>query len=485
MSEPTILLSEDDASIRTILFQALTRAGFEVKMTPNAATIWQWVSAGEGDLLLTDVMLPDENMFNVIPKIRKLRPNLPVIVMSAENTVMTAIKASEVGAYEYLPKPFDINELISIVRQALKERSQNSNDASKNKAKAEVSLPIIGRSISMQNVYRTLARLIHTELTVIIYGESGTGKELVARALHDYGKRKNGPFIAINMAAIPKDLIESELFGHEKGAFTGADQKKSGRFEQAEGGTLFLDEIGDMHIDTQTRLLRVLQEGEFTRVGGHKAIKANVRIIAATHKDLQKRIEAGLFREDLYYRLNVVPIKLPPLRSRLDDIPDLVKHFISLAQNSGLDEKHFTDGAMKALQNHSWPGNIRELENVIWRILALNTQEEIDIETINSELSNIQADVPDIDQKNTLNRITLSEFAAQYFQQHVSFEQEDIPASGLYQMILSQVEPPLIRETLKNTSGNQMRASEILGINRNTLRKKMQIYQIQSKAISD
>jgi two-component system, NtrC family, nitrogen regulation response regulator GlnG len=329
MPAGSILIADDDAAIRTVLNQALSRAGYEVRSTGNAATLWRWVSQGEGDLIITDVVMPDENAFDLLPRIKKLRPDLPVIVMSAQNTFMTAIRASERGAYEYLPKPFDLKELTSIVGRALSE-PKDRPAAAAGKAE-EIDIPLIGRSPAMQEIYRLLARLMQTDLTVLISGESGTGKELVARALHDYGKRRSGPFVAINMAAIPRELIESELFGHEKGAFTGANSRNAGRFEQAEGGTLFLDEIGDMPMEAQTRLLRVLQQGEYTTVGGRTPIKTDVRIVAATNKDLRILIQQGLFREDLYFRLNVVPLRLPPLRERAEDIPDLIRHFFKRA----------------------------------------------------------------------------------------------------------------------------------------------------------
>jgi two-component system nitrogen regulation response regulator GlnG len=332
MGNATILVADDDAAIRTVLNQALTRAGYEVRITSNAATLWRWVSAGEGDLVITDVVMPDENAFDMLPRIRRARPDLPVLVMSAQNTFMTAIKASEGGAYDYLPKPFDLTEMIGTIGRAL---SEPRKVAAQPEDTTE-GMPLVGRSAAMQEIYRVLARLMQTDLTLMITGESGTGKELVARALHDYGKRRNGPFVAINMAAIPRDLIESELFGHEKGAFTGAQNRSTGRFEQAEGGTLFLDEIGDMPMDAQTRLLRVLQQGEYTTVGGRTPIKSDVRIVAATNKDLKILINQGLFREDLFYRLNVVPLRLPALRDRAEDVPDLVRHFVRQAVGEGL-----------------------------------------------------------------------------------------------------------------------------------------------------
>src|SRR5690242_183318 len=293
MAVGSILVADDDTAIRTVLNQALSRAGYEVRLTGNAATLWRWVSQGEGDLVITDVVMPDENAFDLLPRIKKMRPNLPVIVMSAQNTFMTAIRASERGAYEYLPKPFDLKELITIVGRALaepKERVAGPEDESEFDA-----IPLVGRSPAMQEIYRVLARLMQTDLTAMIAGESGTGKELVARALHDYGKRRNGPFVAINIAAIPRDLIESELFGHEKGAFTGAITRRIGKFEEAEGGSIFLDEIGEMDLNLQAKLLRVLQEREVVRIGGNQVIKLDVRIIAATHKDLAEEAKGGRF----------------------------------------------------------------------------------------------------------------------------------------------------------------------------------------------
>src|ERR1700753_3609606 len=384
MPAGSILVADDDTAIRTVLNQALSRAGYEVRLTGNAATLWRWVSQGEGDLVITDVVMPDENAFDLLPRIKKVRPDIPIIVMSAQNTFMTAIRASERGAYEYLPKPFDLKELIAIVGRALSEPKE------KVRAPAKVedfeSIPLVGRSPAMQEIYRVLARLMQTDLTVMISGESGTGKELVARALHDYGKRRTGPFVAINMAAIPRDLIESELFGHEKGAFTGANTRSAGRFEQAEGGTLFLDEIGDMPMEAQTRLLRVLQQGEYTTVGGRTPIKSDVRIIAATNKDLRILIQQGLFREDLFFRLNVVPLRLPPLRERAEDLPDLARHFFKLRANKGLPLKQIDNAALERMKRYRWPGNIRELENLVRRLAALYPQETISEGVIETEL---------------------------------------------------------------------------------------------------
>ena len=375
MARGTILIADDDTAIRTVLNQALARAGYAPRATGNAATLWRWVSQGEGDVVITDVVMPDENAFDLIPRIKKIRPDLPIIVMSAQNTLMTALTAAEKGAYEYLPKPFDLNEIVAVVGRALTQPGRRLQRPAQEIESEE--LPLIGRSPAMQEIYRVLARLTQTDLTVMINGESGTGKELVARVLHDYGRRRQGPFVAINMAAIPRELVESELFGHEKGAFTGAQTRTQGRFEQAEGGTLFLDEIGDMPLEAQTRLLRVLQEGEYTTVGGRTPIKTNVRIIAATHRDLRSQIAQGLFREDLYYRLNVVPIRIPPLRERLEDVGDLVRHFLRQAAREGLGQKSIETAAIDRLKAHPWPGNVRELENFVRRLAALYTQDTL------------------------------------------------------------------------------------------------------------
>ncbi len=473
MSKGNILIADDDAAIRTVLNQALARAGYTPRATGNAATLWQWTSQGQGDLVITDVVMPDENAFDLIPKIKKIRPDLPIVVMSAQNTLMTAITATECGAYEYLPKPFDLNELISIVTRALAEPRSAPVPARDQRAEE---LPLIGRSAPMQDIYRVLARLTQTDLTAMISGESGTGKELVARALHEYGTRRNGQFVAINMAAIPRELIESELFGHEKGAFTGAQTRHHGRFEQAEGGTLFLDEIGDMPMEAQTRLLRVLQEGEYTTVGGRTPIKTNVRIIAATHRDLQHQIEQGLFREDLFDRLNVVPMRMPPLRERKEDLADLTRHFLNQAEADGLPAKSIDTAAIERLKRYHWPGNVRELENLVRRLVALYTQDTISVDLVEAELSTtMTAGYDEVEQQNLNVSQSLELYLADYF---AGFGKE-MPPAGLYQRILRMVEPPLITAALTATRGNQIRASELLGLNRNTLRKKIRDLEIK------
>jgi len=465
MTAPMILVADDDGAIRTVVSQALSRSGFEVRTTGNAATLWRWVSDGDGDLVITDVVMPDENGLDLVPRIRGIRPELRIIVMSAQNTLLTAVKATERGAFEYLPKPFDIDELVNLVRRGLETPRSLESDFTD--SEIEEALPLIGRTPAMQEIYRTLARLMGTDLTVTISGESGTGKELVAHALHDYGKRKDGPFIAINMAAVPRELIESELFGHEKGAFTGATQRNPGRFEQANGGTLFLDEIGDMPPDAQTRLLRVLQDGEYTTVGGRTPIKADARIISATHHDLKQLIRQGLFREDLYFRLNVVPIRMPPLRERTDDIPELIRSFLARAGEEGLPWKIIDNDAMDRLKAYHWPGNVRELENLVRRLAALYSQEVITLDEINTELADGVTDVTETEDKGLSQ--TVEQRLLRYFSAHA----KELPAAGLYQRVLKEVERPLISLTLQATRGNQIKAAEVLGLNRNTLRKKI------------
>jgi two-component system, NtrC family, nitrogen regulation response regulator GlnG len=474
MTRGTVLIADDDTAIRTVLNQALARAGYSPRATGNAATLWRWVSQGEGDVVITDVVMPDENAFDLIPRIKRLRPDLPIIVMSAQNTLMTALSAAEKGAFDYLPKPFDLSQLVSIVGRAMADPRQ----ASKSKLmEADTDgLPLIGRSGAMQEIYRTLARLTQTELTVMITGESGTGKELVARVLHDHGRRKSGPFVAINMAAIPRELIESELFGHEKGSFTGAQARTEGRFAQAEGGTLFLDEIGDMPLEAQTRLLRVLQQGEYMTVGGRTAVKSNVRIVAATHRDLRIQIQQGLFREDLFYRLNVVPLRLPPLRERLDDIGDLVRHFLRRASKEGMPLKSIETSAIERLKRHEWPGNVRELENMVRRLAALNVEDTLTADSVGAVLAEaVQASAP----TGSNDESSLNDMVERYLATHFASYGANLPPPRLYDRVLEQVERPLLIAALSATRGNQIKAADLLGLNRNTLRKKIQELNIQ------
>ncbi len=463
-SSATILVADDDQSIRTVLHQALSDQGYHVRTAGTAAQLWDWVRSGDGDMVITDVVMPDEDGLDLVPRILKIRPTMRVVVMSARNTLSTAIRANQKGAFEYLPKPFDLKEVIEVVERALNVSAESV--ASPITDPVEEGLPLVGRSPAMQDVYRILGRLVGTDLTTLISGESGTGKELVARALHRYSKRSLRPFVALNMAAIPRELIESELFGHEKGAFTGATQRNAGRFEQAAGGTLFLDEIGDMPLEAQTRLLRVLQEGEYTTVGGRHPIKADVRIIAATHRDLRHLVRQAAFREDLFYRINVVPLRLPPLRERHADIPALVAHFSAQLADENLLAKHIDAQGMAFLKSYHWPGNVRELENLVRRLAALYSQETIGRAILEKELIETEGS-PDSTPES------LREAAEHHISRYFDAHGDALPSTGLYKRILNEVEFPLISLCLEAARGNQLQAAKILGINRNTLRKKI------------
>ena len=464
--QPTILVADDDASIRTIVSQTLERAGFNVVAVSSGAALWQHVVDGVGDVIITDVVMPDADGLELLPQIIKQRPQVPIIVISAQNTLQTAVRATEQGAYEYISKPFDINDLTEIVKKSLEYDGVAKNFASDN---AEDGVNLIGRSAPMQTLYRQMARLMGADLTVLIEGESGTGKELVAKALHDMGLRKEKTFVAVNMAAIPKELIESELFGHVKGAFTGANQTQKGRFEDAEGGTLFLDEIGDMPMEAQTRLLRVLQQGEYRKVGGGATLKSNVRIISATHKDLKKLVRDGAFREDLFYRLNVVPLAIPPLRDRAEDIKDLTNHFMKQAEAEGLPSKRLEPSAYTILKQHSWPGNVRELENLVRRLCALYAEDKIGKSIILKELQNDSSVTSEQDISSKGLSVIVEEHLERYFKAHI----HNLPAAGLYTRIIKEIERPLIEMSLKATRGNQLKTADMLGLNRNTLRKKI------------
>ena len=481
MSRGTILVADDDRAIRTVIAEALGRQGYDVRAAGDAATLWQWIKAGEGDLVITDVLMPDGNGLDLVPQIARLRPNLRVVAMSAQSTLGTALRAAESGVFDYLPKPFDLDALIRIVDRALQKPAASQ---AADQVEPVDNIPLIGRSPAMQEIYRLVARLVQSDLSVLITGESGTGKELVARALHQFGKRRREPFVAINMAAIPRDLIESELFGHERGAFTGATQRSAGRFEQADGGTLFLDEIGDMPPEAQTRLLRVLQEGEFTTVGGRTPIRVDVRIVAATHRDLQQLIRQGRFREDLFYRLNVVPIRIPPLRDRREDIPDLVRHFLIEAENSGLSAKRFDAAALERLRAHAWPGNVRELENLVRRLAALYGEDTIGLRLVERELEQSasveESATPaeasasaDPAAASAARKESLASAAERHIRSYFAAHEGRLPARGLHTRIMREVERPLIQTTLEATRGNQLKAAELLGLNRNTLRKKI------------
>ncbi|MET1754536.1 sigma-54 dependent transcriptional regulator [Novosphingobium sp. RD2P27] len=456
----TVLLVEDDVSIALVITAALEAEGFPVVHCDTIAERDKLLTERSFSALVTDVMLPDGDGIETLSNVSRGRPDMPVIILSAQNTLDTAVRATDTGAFEYFPKPFDIDELARTVRQAVGASSSLRVGGSEPEGDG---LPLVGRSAAMQAVFRMITRVLRNDLTVLILGESGTGKELVAEAVHQLGHRQSGPFIAVNTAAIPAELIESELFGHEKGAFTGAVARHIGKFEQAAGGTLFLDEIGDMPMQAQTRLLRALQSGSIRRVGGRDEVRLDVRIIAATNKDLQPLIAAGLFREDLYYRLNVVPISMPPLRERPDDIEALAKHFLQLASAEGLPRRQLTPGAAGLLSQQPWRGNVRELKNFIFRLALLAREDLIDVDTVAPLLPSSPGEPPQSgSQSSNLDQAVELWLSANH------------PSSGsIYETALAAFERPLFAQVLQQTGGNQLRAAQALGINRNTLRKRL------------
>ncbi len=454
----SVLLVEDDASIALVITAALEAEGFVVTACDSIAERDRLLAANRYAALVTDVMLTDGDGLETIGAVHEVAPDMPIIVLSAQNTLDTAVRASDTGAFEYFPKPFDLDELVQTVRAAVGNAAMRANET----AEAEpAGLPLVGRSAPMQAVYRMITRVLRNDLTVLVLGESGTGKELVAEAIHQLGHRKAGPFVAVNTAAIPADLIESELFGHEKGAFTGAVARHQGKFEQAQGGTLFLDEIGDMPLDAQTRLLRALQSGQIRRVGGREEIAVDVRIVAATNRDLAPLIASGAFREDLYYRLNVVPITLPPLRERSDDIPALANHFLQLAAAEGLPRRRLADDAAALLARQPWRGNVRELRNFLFRVALLAREDVIRAPAIEPLLEAVQND------GTAPEGGTLEHAVGAWLRDN------PIASGAVYDAALAAFERPLFEEVLRKTGGNQLRAAQHLGINRNTLRKRL------------
>lgn len=445
-----VLLVEDDMSIAIVITAALEAEGVSVTHVPTIAQRDRMLNERRFAALVTDVMLPDGDGIDTIGTVRETFPTLPIVILSAQNTLDTAVRATDTGAFEYFPKPFDIDELARTVRQAAGAgQSMESEDDTPHVE----GLPLVGRSAAMQSVFRMITRVLRNDLTVLILGESGTGKELVAEAIHTLGNRRNGPFIAVNTAAIPAELIESELFGHEKGAFTGAVARHVGKFEQAAGGTLFLDEIGDMPMQAQTRLLRALQSGSVRRVGGREEIRVDARIIAATNKDLEPEIAAGRFREDLYYRLNVVPILMPPLRERSDDIEVLARHFLQHAANEGLPRRQLTADAANLLSRQPWRGNVRELKNFIYRLALLAREDVIDAESVAPLLAH--------DSGSPGSPAMASGEGGDIAGAVRHWLEIERPANGtIYSSALAAFERPLFAQVLHDTGGNQLRAAQ-------------------------
>ena len=459
-----VWIIDDDRSIRWVFEKTLMREDISFKLFSSAEEALNALNSSVPQVVVSDIRMPGGSGLDLLQRVRERYPNLPVIIMTAYSDLESAIAAFQGGAFEYLPKPFDVDHAVDLIRRAMEE-SLRQDEVSE---VAETGPEILGQAASMQEVFRAIGRLTQSHATVLINGESGTGKELVARALHRHSPRAAKPFIAINTAAIPKDLLESELFGHERGAFTGAQSMRRGRFEQAEGGTLFLDEIGDMPPDLQTRLLRVLSDGNFYRVGGHQPIKANVRIIAATHQDLENRVKQGLFREDLFHRLNVIRIRLPSLRERREDIPLLARHFLAKsARELGVEPKRLTDAAVKYLSTHDLPGNVRQLENLCHWLTVMAPGVNVDLQDLPPEFRADQRAMTTETWVSALERE--AENALNRGEQNIMHE------------MARQFERALITKALAHTGGRRIEASHLLGLGRNTLTRKIQELDIEGK----
>ncbi len=462
-SAQTIWVIDDDRSIRWVLEKALQKAGIEVTTFESAAGILETLENTQPDALISDIRMPGMDGIELLREVHNRHPELPVIIMTAHSDLDSAVSAYQKGAFEYLPKPFDVEEAVELAQRACQLRHEKKGAAT---AEVEAAPEIIGKAPSMQEVFRAIGRLSHSNITVLINGESGTGKELVAHALHKHSQRSDKPFIAINTAAIPKDLLESELFGHEKGAFTGAQTQRKGRFEQADGGTLFLDEIGDMPAELQTRLLRVLADGEFYRVGGHTPIKVDVRIVAATHQNLEDRVRQGQFREDLFHRLNVIRIKIPSLRERREDIPLLLNFFLkAAAAELGEEVKKPRPEVEEYLSTLDWPGNVRQLENTCRWLMVMASGREIQIEDLPSELRDqTQTGTPETGAANG----SWQEALATWANQQLALGKEHILDEAV-----PEFERIMIDAALKKTHGRRQDAAQLLGWGRNTLTRKI------------
>ena len=454
-----VWIIDDDKSIRWVLEKSLAREGIEFKSFASADDATRSLGQEQPQVVVSDIRMPGGSGLDFLQTLHERYPLIPVIIMTAYSDLESAVASFQGGAFEYLPKPFDINHAIELIRRALEQGRRKGGD----NVQLEVAADILGQAPAMQEVFRAIGRLSQSHATVLINGESGTGKELVARALHRHSPRADKPFIAINTAAIPKDLLESELFGHERGAFTGAATTRHGRFEQAEGGTLFLDEIGDMPADLQTRLLRVLSDGNFYRVGGHQPIKANVRIITATHQNLDERVKQGLFREDLFHRLNVIRLRLPPLRERREDIPLLAKYFLQKsAKELSVEQKQFSDAALQHLGQQDFPGNVRQLENLCHWLTVMTPSQTVEIADLPAEWRGAAAMSAsgDGDWSSALSQQTA-----------LALQRGD---ERIMDTLSAQFERTLILQALKHTNGRRIEAATLLGIGRNTLTRKIQ-----------
>ncbi|HTY17075.1 MAG TPA: sigma-54 dependent transcriptional regulator [Myxococcota bacterium] len=465
-----VLVADDEASIRFVLREALEEAGHEVVDVDSGDAAWRALAEGGFAIAFLDIRMPGRSGLDLIDRMREAGNDTAVVVITAQNTLENAVEAMKRGALDYLVKPFEMAEVLGAVQKALRTRALEREVRALRQEASVRSAPgerLVGRSPAILEVFKTIGRVAPRDVAVLVTGESGTGKELVARAIHAASPRAEAAFVAVNAAAIPRDLLESELFGHEKGAFTGAIEARAGRFREASGGTLFLDEIGDMPLELQAKLLRVLQSGEVTSVGGKRAEKVDVRIVAATHRDLDALVREARFREDLLYRLRVVPVHIPPLRERPEDVEVLAQHFVGrYAAELGTRARWLSEATIEHLASHDWPGNVRELENAIKRALVLGSHELLSPEDF-AFLKGAAAVAPD---GGSLEELVRGEALAQLRG----------PEDGeLYRRILERIERPLLEATLLHTGGNQLRAAALLGINRNTLRKKIAELQIQ------
>lgn len=473
---------DDDKSIRWVLEKALKKADIEVFSFNNANEILTHLEQTRPAAIVSDVRMPGLDGLNLLQKINQLYPELPVIIMTAYSDLDSAVAAYQGGAFEYLPKPFDVDEAVDLIRRAMLRSEENKNVSEPPEIHPS---EMIGSAAAMQEVFRAIGRLSRSHITVLITGESGTGKELVARALHRHSPRQNRPFIALNTAAIPKELLESELFGHERGAFTGALQQRLGRFEQADGGTLFLDEIGDMPAELQTRLLRVLADGSFYRVGGHTPIKVDVRIIAATHQDLQQLVKQNRFREDLYHRLNVIHIHIPPLRKRQEDIPQLMRHFLAIvAKELGVEPKNLHPSTENYLMKLEWRGNVRQLENACRWLTVMASGQEIFLEDLPFELRHYQTKRHDTGRASSAsfwedeeveNHLAWEQSLRQWAEQWLAQSNQAVSGEmkGLLEEALPRFERVMIHVALKYAGGKRQEAARLLGWGRNTLTRKI------------
>jgi two-component system nitrogen regulation response regulator GlnG len=455
----SVWIIDDDRSIRWVLEKSLAREDIDFKSFATADDALHALDREVPQIVVSDIRMPGSSGLDFLQILHERYPNIPAIIMTAYSDLESAVSAFQGGAFEYLPKPFDVNHALDIIRRALEQSRRKSSDTDEMAMDAD----ILGHAPSMQEVFRAIGRLSHSHATVLINGESGTGKELVAHALHRHSPRAQKPFIAINTAAIPKDLLESELFGHERGAFTGAAATRRGRFEQADGGTLFLDEIGDMPADLQTRLLRVLSDGNFYRVGGHQPIRSNVRIITATHQNLDERVKQGLFREDLFHRLNVIRLRLPPLRERREDIPLLAKFFLQKsAQELSVDQKQFSEATLTHLQGQEFPGNVRQLENLCHWLTVMTPSQVV-------EIADLPAEWRGASKSESTEPGNWEDDLAQQAKQALQRGDE-----GIMDKFGSRFERIMIVQALNHTNGRRIEAANLLGIGRNTLTRKIQ-----------